>query len=116
MGFIYYKQELQYSLIVYYVNQATHSIEGMYSEHRNNNMRSVRRNIDTSMWTNVETNELAQELIRTSVVISKDEYETITGVIDGSLEIEYWISSGEKIGDNIVKENKKEVVAETVIC
>ena len=116
MGFIYYKQELQYSLIVYYVNQATHSIEGMYSEHVNNNMRSIRRNIDTSMWTNVETNELAQELIRTSVVISKDEYETITGVIDGSIDIKYWVSSGEKIGDNIVKENKKEVVAETVIC
>ena len=116
MDFIYYKQELQYSLIVYYVNQATHSIEGMYSEHKNNNMRSIRRNIDTSMWTNVETNELAQELIRTSVVISKAEYQAIIGVIDGTIDIGYWFSSGENFGDNIVKENKKEVVAETVIC
>ena len=116
MGFIYYKQELQYSLIVYYVNQATHSIDGIYSEHVNNNIRYIRRNIDTSMWTNVETNELAQELIRTSVVISKAEYDAITGVIDGSIDIECWFSSGEKIGNNIVKENKKEVVAETVFC
>ena len=116
MGFIYYKQELAYSIIFYYVNQATHRIEGMYAEHKNNNMLSLRRNIDTSMWTDVETNELAQELINTSVVISREEYETAVEIINAMVDSDYWLSSEDKMGSSIVEKKEKEVVSETVIC
>ena len=86
----------------------------MISEKVGTDSRELKRNIDTSIWRDIDTNPLAHTLIASSVVVSREEYETALFAINAMIDSDYSLLSEDKISSKFDME--EEVVTETVIC
>jgi hypothetical protein len=118
MGFIYYKQIIPGALTFFVVNTVTRNIEGMFKECKTKNILSLMRDLDTSLWYDIDHNELAKAMIASSIQITQAEYEAAEFVMKAMVETDYWLLSEDKIEESYFTpaEEIKEVVTETVYC
>ena len=118
MGLIYYKQIIPGVLTFFAVNTVTRNIEGMFKECKTRNILSLMRDLDTSIWNDIDHNELAKAMIASSTQITQAEYEAAEFVMKAMVETDYWFLSEDKIEEPYFTpaEEIKEVVTETVYC
>lgn len=115
MGKIYYKQVLSNIITFFFVNTVTRNVEGMFREFKDKNTISIMRNIDTTLWEDIDNNDLAKALLDASTPIKQEEYEAAEFVMLAMIGSDYWFLSEDKYEEPKIEENV-EVVAETVYC
>lgn len=103
----YYKIVYDYSIIMFYFDEEKDAIKGVFEEIRTDTKVTMQRHKDSSYYSRVSQNTMAQTMINKATEITKNEYELGKFVVDSMIDSDEWLITEKKVA-------KKEVVTEVV--
>lgn len=119
MEHTYYRCVRPQCVMYFYHNHETDNLEGVITEVKTDNTLSVRRGNNGNCWDDVENNVFAKQMIADSTVITKEEYATVSGLVDVFLAEDAWLTTEPDIikeGNKKYKQAETEKVTEVVYC
>ena len=89
---------------------------GVITEIKTDYVLSIRKGNHGHTWDDVDNNVFAQELIKTSTVITEKEYNEVNEIVDAFLHQDVWITTDANTVKSVVGEKEVERVTEVVYC